>query len=221
MYAKGMTTRDIQSHVEELYGLDFSPTLVSNITEKIVEKAKEWQSRPLEEFYAVVFFDAIHYKVREDGKVRSKAAYRCLSVNMEGKKDLLGLWVGEAEGANFWLSVLTELNNRGVKDILIASVDGLNGFPEAIESVFPKCEIQQCIIHQITNSLKYVASKNQKEFAKDMKAIYTAPPEDGALTELENLEDKWGSKYPLPINSWKKTGIIWLSFSSIPMRSDE
>ena len=211
MYAKGMTTRDIQSHVQELYGLDFSATMVSNITDKIVDKAKQWQNKPLEDIYTIVYFDAIHFKVKDDSKVRSRAAYTCLSIDLEGQKDLLGLWISEAEGANFWLSILTDLRNRGVKDILIASVDGLKGFPEAIESVFPECEVQQCIIHQIRNSLKYIASKNKKEFAKDLKSIYTAPTEEAALIELDNLEEKWAKKYPLPINSWKNN---WSNLST-------
>jgi putative transposase len=203
MYSKGMTTRDIQSHVEEIYGLEVSPTTISNITESIVVHAKEWQNRPLAEIYPIVFFDAIHYKVRENGKVVSKAAYTCLALDIEGKKDMLGIWVGEAEGANYWLGIMTELRNRGVKDILIAAVDGLKGFPEAIESVFPNCEVQQCVIHQIRNTIKYVGSKNQKEFMKDLKLIYQAPTEEAGLLELENLDRKWGEKYPYPIKSWR------------------
>ena len=162
MYAKGMTVRDIQSHIQEMYGLDVSSTLISNITEKIVDIATQWQNRPLESIYPIVFLDAIHYKVRDSDskKVTSKAAYTCLGVEISGRKDLLGLWVGEAEGANFWLNVLTELKNRGVKDILIACIDGLKGFPEAINTVFPKTEIQLCVIHQIRNTLKYIVSKD-------------------------------------------------------------
>lgn len=204
MYAKGMTTRDIQSHVEEIYGLEISPTMVSNITDSIVVHAKEWQSRPLAEVYPIVFFDAIHYKVRQDGKVVSKAAYTCLAIDLEGHKDMLGIWIGEAEGANYWLGIMTELKNRGVQDILIASVDGLKGFPKAIESIFPGCEVQQCVIHQIRNTLRYVASKNQKEFMKDLKPVYKAPTEEAGLLELDKLEEKWGAKYPYPINSWRK-----------------
>jgi len=147
--------------------------------------------------------DAIHYKVREDGKVRSKAAYTCLAVDLEGQKDMLGIWVGEAEGANYWLGIMTELKNRGVQDILIAAVDGLKGFPEAIESVFPGCEVQQCVIHQIRNTIRYVASKNQKEFMRDLKPVYKAPTEEAGLLALDKLEDKWGKKYPYPINSWR------------------
>ena len=203
MYAKGMTTRDIQSHVEEIYGLEISPTTVSRITDSIVVHAKEWQSRPLSEVYPIVFFDAIHYKVREDGKVRSKAAYTCLAIDLEGRKDMLGIWVGESEGANYWLGIMTELKNRGVQDILISAVDGLKGFPEAIESVFPGCEVQQCIIHQIRNTIRYVASKNQKEFMRDLKPVYKAPTEEAGLLALDKLEEKWGKKYPYPINSWK------------------
>lgn len=203
MYAKGMTTRDIQSHVEELYGLQLSPTLVSNITERIITLAKEWQSRPLEAVYPIVFFDAIHYKVRDEGKVISKAAYTCLGVDLTGRKDLLGLWIGESEGANFWLSVITELRNRGVQDILIACIDGLKGFPDAIRTIFPKIKIQLCVIHQIRNTLKYIASKDQKSFMKDLKNVYSAPTEEAALLELDKLEEKWHKKYPLPLKSWK------------------
>ena len=204
MYAKGMTTRDIQSHVEDIYGLEVSASTISRITDTIVQQVKQWQSRPLSEVYPIVFFDAIHYKVQEEGKVRSKAAYTCLAIDLEGKKDLLGIWVGQAEGANFWLGVLNEIRNRGVQDILISAVDGLKGFTEAIESVFPDCEIQQCIIHQIRNTLKYVASKNKKEFAKDLKNIYKAPTEESALVNLDELEEKWGKKYPYPIKSWRE-----------------
>jgi transposase-like protein len=203
MYAKGMSTRDIQSHVEEIYGLEVSPTLVSGITDKITALAEEWQARPLERVYPIVFFDAIHYKVRSEGKVVSKAAYTCLGVDVHGRKDMLGLWVGEAEGAAFWLSVITELKNRGIQDILIACIDGLKGFPEAIESVFPKTQIQLCVIHQIRSSLRYVVWKDQKEFMKDLKLVYTAPTEEKAAYELEQLGAKWGKKYPLVIKSWK------------------
>jgi transposase-like protein len=204
MYAKGMTTRDIQAHIEELYGIQISPTLVSNITEKIVSLTTEWQSRPLEPIYAVMFFDAIFYKVRDQGKVTSKAAYTCLGIDINGHKDLLGLWLAETEGANFWLSVITELRNRGVEDILIACIDGLKGFPEAINSIYPKTEIQLCIIHVLRNTLKYIASKNQKEFIKDLKCVYTAPTEEAALEELKKVEEKWGKKYPHPLKTWRE-----------------
>ncbi len=206
MYAKGMTTRDIQTHLTELYGLDVSPTLISNITDKIVHLATEWQNRPLETLYPIVFFDAIHYKVKDEisRRIVSKAAYTCLAVTLEGKKDLLGLWIGEAEGANFWLGVLTELRNRGVQDILIACIDGLKGFPDAIETIFPKTEIQLCVIHQIRNTLKYIASKDQRAFMQQLKTIYTAPTEEAALEKLTLLEETWGKKYSLALKSWKQ-----------------
>jgi len=212
MYAKGMTTRDIQTHITELYGIDISPTLVSNITNKIVHLAEEWQNRPLERKYAIVFFDAIHYKVRDDSrKVTSKAAYTCLAVDIEGHKDLLGLWVGESEGANFWLNIMTELKNRGVEDIFIACIDGLKGFPDAINTIFPKTEIQLCVIHQIRNTLKYVASKDQKLFMKQLKEVYKAPTEEAALLNLDTLEENWGSKYSLAIKSWRNN---WANLST-------
>lgn len=205
MYAKGMTTRDIQSHLGELYGLDVSPTLISNITDKIVHLAEQWQNRPLQKVYPIVFFDAIHYKVRDESKkVTSRAAYTCLGVDINGQKDLLGLWISETEGSNFWLNVLTELNNRGVKDIFIACIDGLKGFPEAIESVFPRTEIQLCIIHQIRNTLRYVASKDQKEFMKQLKEVYKAPTEQAALDNLKTLEENWGKKYSLALRGWNQ-----------------
>lgn len=204
MYAKGMTTRDIQTHITELYGLDISPTLVSNITDKIVDLAVRWQNRPLEKAYPILFLDAIHYKTRDDSRrVSSKAAYTCLAVDMEGKKDLLGLWVGESEGANFWLSVLTELKNRGVEELFVVCVDGLKGFPEAINAVFPKAEIQLCIIHQIRNTLKYIASKDQKKFMQELKDVYKAPTEEAALANLKQLEQNWAGKYSLAVKSWQ------------------
>ena len=217
MYAKGMTTRDIQSHITELYGIDISPTLVSNITDKIVVLAEEWQNRPLEKKYAIVFLDAIHYKVRDTSKkVVSKAAYTALAVDMEGHKDLLGLWVGESEGANFWLNVLTELKNRGVEDIFIASIDGLKGFPEAINSVFPKTEIQLCVIHQIRNTLKYVASKDQKKFMQELKEVYKASTEEAALLSLDRLEENRGNKYSLAIKSWRKNWVNLATYFKYP-----
>lgn len=218
MYAKGMTTRDIRSHIEEIYGINISPTLVSNITDKIVYLAEEWQNRPLEKIYPIVFFDAIHYKVRDEEthKVLTKAAYTCLAVDLEGKKDLLGLWISQSEGANFWLNVLTELRNRGVEDILIACIDGLSGFPDAINSVFPKTEIQLCVIHQIRNTLRYVASKDQKQFMKELKEVYKAPTEKAALANLDFLEKNWGKKYTLAIKSWRKNWANLATFFKYP-----
>lgn len=203
MYAKGMTTRDIQGHFKEIYGADISPTAISNITDKVIELIHEWQSRPLARQYAIVFFDAIHYKVRQDGKVISKAAYTCLGVGTNGYKQVLGMWVGENEGAHYWLGIMNELKNRGVGDILIACVDGLKGFPEAINSVFPKTDIQLCIVHMIRNSIKYVSSKFQKEFMADLKNVYKATAEEKASFELDKLIEKWGKKYPLAVNPWK------------------
>lgn len=217
MYAKGMTTRDIQAHITELYGIDISPTLVSNITNKIVQLAEEWQNRPLEKKYPIVFFDAIHYKLRDESrKVTSKAAYTCLGINIEGHKDLLGLWISEAEGANFWLNILTELKNRGVEDIFIACIDGLKGFPEAINSVFPKTEIQLCIIHQIRNTLKYVASKDQKQFMKELREVYKAPTEEAALLNLDQLDTNWSKKYSFAIKSWRNNWHNLATFFKYP-----
>jgi len=203
MYAKGMTTRDIQEHVEEIYGLQLSPTSISNITDNIIAHIREWQARPLESLYAIVFFDAIYFKVREDGKVVNKAAYTCLSIDLEGHKEMLGVWIGQAESSRYWLTIFNELKNRGVNDILIACVDGLKGFSEAIETAFPQTEVQQCIIHQIRTSLKYIASKNQKEFLADLKPVYAAPTEADAIIMLDALDEKWGKKYSIVIKSWR------------------
>ncbi len=202
MYAKGMSTRDIQAHVQEIYGAEISPTTVSNITEKIVEVARDWQCRPLEGIYAIAYFDAIHYKVREGDKVVTKAAYTCLGVTLEGKKEVLGLWIGEHEGSKFWLRVFTELRNRGVKDIFIACVDGLKGLPDAIHAVFPETEIQLCVIHMIRNSFKYIPHKHSKEFMADLKLIYRAETEDKAASGLKKLQEKWEAKYPLAVRPW-------------------
>jgi putative transposase len=210
MYAKGMTVRDIQSHVQEFYGLDVSASLISQITDKIIDLAKEWHNRSLENLYPIVFFDAIHYKVT------NKAAYTRLSLNIDGRKDLLGLWVSEVEGANFWLTVLTELKNRGVEKILIACVDGLKGFPEAINTVFPKTEIQQCIIHLIRNTLKYIASKDQKLFMHELRQVYTAPTEEAALLALDRLEESWGKKYSLAIKVWRNNWTHASTFFKYP-----
>ncbi len=202
MYAKGMTTRDIQSHIQELYGIELSATLISNITDKVVEVATDWQARPLYSIYPVVYFDAIHYKVKENGKVISKAAYTCLGINSNGRKDILGIWVGESEGARFWLKVCTELQNRGVKDIFIACIDGLKGLPDAIKAVFPDVRIQLCIIHMIRNSVKYIPTKYCKEFVNDLKSIYTMPSLELGYKNLELLCSKWEEKYPLAVRPW-------------------
>ena len=203
MYAKGMTVRDIQSHIQELYGVEMSPAMVSNITEKVVEVATEWQARPLHTVYPVVFFDAIHYKVKDGGKVVSKAAYTCLGINNEGKKDILGLWIGESEGAKFWLKICTELQSRGVKDILIACIDGLKALPDAIRAVFPEVKIQLCVIHMIRNSIKYIPTKHVKEFMAELKEVYGAATLDLAEQNLEVLQKKWINSYPLAVKPWE------------------
>ena len=202
MYSLGLSYADISKYIEEMYQIELSKGTISNITDKIITKVKEWQERPLEPIYTFIWLDAIHYKIKDGGKYDTKAVYTVLGMDKEGKKDVLGLYIGESEGANFWLGVLTKLQNRGVKDILIASVDGLNGFPEAIKSIFPKTEVQLCIVHQIRNSLKYIASKDQKEFMKDLKLIYQATSKEIAEDELLKLDEKWGKKYPIVLNSW-------------------
>jgi transposase-like protein len=202
LYGLGMSYRDISSHIEEIYGIEISKSSITAITDKILPKIKEWQNRPLDEVYPIIFLDAMHFKCSEGNAVISKAFYTVLGINQEGKKDVLGLYLSENEGANFWLSVLTDLQNRGVKDVLIAAIDGLKGFPEAINSIFPKTEIQLCIIHQVRNSLKYIASKNQKEFMIDLKEVYKANSKDLAESKLLDLEEKWGKKYPLVLKSW-------------------
>ena len=203
LYALGNSYSQISEHIDEMYSVEFSKATISSITDKIIPLLKEWQQRPLESIYPFVWLDAIHYKIKENGKYVSKAVYTILGVGLSGKKEILGLYLSENEGANFWLQVLTDLNNRGIQDILIASVDGLKGFPEAIKAIFPKTEVQLCIVHQIRNSIRYVASKNQKEFMKDLKLIYRAISKDAAEVELDRLEEKWGSKYPIVIKSWR------------------
>jgi transposase-like protein len=196
MYAKGMTTSDIESHLNDIYGIEVSDTLISKVTDKILPTVKEWQKRPLESIYAAVFMDAIHFHVRKDGTIVKKAVYIAIGVDMEGHKDVLGMWVGENESAKFWLSVLNEIKNRGVEDILITCVDGLTGFDNAINAVYPQTEIQQCVIHQIRNSTRFVSYKDIKELMADLKKVYQAVSEDAALYELDNLDQKWGKKYP-------------------------
>ena len=203
LYGLGMSYKDICSHLEDIYGIEVSKGTLTAITDKIIHTVKQWQARPLESIYPIVWLDAIHYKIREDGKVLGKAVYTILGVNIEGRKEVLGLYISENEGSNFWLQVLTDLSNRGVNDILIACIDGLKGFPEAIESIFPSTEVQLCIVHQIRNSLKYVGSKNQKEFMVDLKRVYKASTKDLAESELDILEDKWNDKYPIVIKSWR------------------
>ena len=211
MYAKGMTTGDIETHIGEIYGLDVSDTTVSRITDKILPIAKEWQRRPLESIYAVVFMDAIHYHVRKEGSIVKKAVYIAIGVDLNGIKDVLGMWVGENESAKFWLSVMNEIKNRGTDDILIACVDGLTGFTDAIGAVYPKTEIQQCIIHQIRGCTKFVSYKDIKALMIDLKAVYGAPNEQDALYQLEVFDEKWGGKYPKIAISWRNN---WVNLST-------
>lgn len=203
LFALGTSYQDIRSHIEEIYGISVSNGTINAVTDKLLPELQAWRERELERIYPIVWLDAIHYKIKENGRFITKAVYTILGLNVEGKKELLGLYLSEHEGAHHWLTVLTDLHNRGVKDILIACVDGLKGFPEAIESIYPKTEIQHCIIHQIRNSLKYVASKNQKAFMADLKCVYKAATLSGAETALDELETKWGEKYPVVIKSWR------------------
>jgi putative transposase len=203
MYAKGVTTRDIQDHLQQLYGVDVSPTLISNITNKIMPLVKEWQNRPLHTLYTVVFLDAVHFKVKQDGHIVNKAAYVVVGIDIEGYKDVLGIWIGENESAKFWLSVLNDLKHRGVQDILITCTDNLKGFSEAIKACFPKTDIQKCIVHQIRNSIKYVSYKDVKKVTSALKPIYTAVNEEAALQAFYEFEAEWGSKYPLVVQSWQ------------------
>ncbi len=205
LYGLGMSYRDISSHIKEMYDTDISHTVLSQITDRIIPDVKAWQNRPLEPLYCIVWLDAMHYKVKVDGKIQHKALYNILGINTEGRKEILGIYLSESARSldNFWLQVLTDLNNRGLKDILIACTDNLKGFTNAILSVFPKTEVQLCIVHQIRNSLKYVASKDQKEFMRDLKEVYRADNRSIAEDQLELLDQKWNSKYPVVIQSWK------------------
>jgi transposase-like protein len=203
MYGLGMSYTDISSNIEDIYQIELSKGTISAITDKIIGKVKEWQSRPLEEVYPFVWLDAIHYKVKDSGSYVSKAVYTILGVKLDGKKEILGLYLSETEGAKFWLSVLTDLNNRGLKDILIASVDGLKGFPEAINSIFPDTEVQLCIVHQIRNSLKFVSYKDSKALMKDLKEVYKASTKEIAEENLDLFEKKWGKKYAIVVKSWR------------------
>ena len=204
MYGRGMSYIDIREHVEEMYGINVSNAAISAVTDTIIGEVKQWQQRPLDSVYPFVWLDAIHYKVKDNGRYVSKAVYTVLALKVDGRKEVLGLYLSESEGANFWLAVLTDMQNRGVKDILIASVDGLTGFPEAIRTIFPATEVQLCIVHQIRNSIKYVSSKNQGEFIADLKPVYRAVSKQAAEDALDKLEAKWGKQYPIVIQSWRR-----------------
>jgi len=203
LFALGTSYQDIRAHIADLYGMRLSNGTLNTVTDKLLPELQAWRERDLEAIYPIVWLDAIHYKIREHGRYLSKAVYTILGLNIEGKKELLGLYLSDQEGAHHWLSVLTDLHNRGVEDILIACVDGLKGFPEAIESIYPDTEIQHCIIHQIRNSMKYVASKNQKAFMADLKCVYKAATLTAAESALDELDAKWGEKYPMVIGSWR------------------
>src|SRR5665811_1182255 len=211
LYGLGMSYRDICAHIKEMYDTEISHNVLTEITDRIIPDIKAWQRRPLKKMYCIVWLDAMHYKVKVDGRVRHRAVYNILGINRDGYKEVLGMYISESEGANFWLQVLTDLNNRGLKDILIACTDNLKGFSDAILGIFPKTVVQLCIVHQIRNSLKYVASKDQKEFMRDLKLVYRANGKEEAEDELQNLENKWGEKYPVVIKSWQNN---WEHLSS-------
>ncbi len=212
LYAQGVSTRDIQKTMQEMYGIEVDDSRVSKITDKILPLIKEWQERPLQSVYAMMILDAVHYNVRDNGIVTKKAAYVAIGTDLDGKKDVLGIWLGASESSKYWLSVLNGLKNRGVQDILIASVDGLSGFVEAINVAFPKTEVQRCIIHQIRSSTRYVSYKDIKQFTVDLKPVYKAPTEEIALAAMDEFEAKWGGKYPLAVKSWR---VNWNELSTM------
>jgi transposase-like protein len=217
MYARGMTTRDIQGHLEEIYGIEVSPDLVSKVTNEILKDVQEWQARPLDPIYPIIYFDAIVVKGRTDGRVSNKSVYTAIGINLEGKKEVLGLWISETEGAKFWLGIINEIKNRGVEDIFIACIDGLKGFPEAINAVFPQTRIQLCIVHMIRNSTKYVSWKERKAICTDLKNIYGAPSEKVALEALDEFTKKWDHRYPMISKSWRSNWENLNEFFAYPM----
>ena len=216
LYARGMTVREIQQHLTEMYGTEVSPTLISTVTDGVMDEVKQWQSRPLDAVYPVIYLDCIHAKVRDAGSVRAKAIYLAIGINMEGHKEILGLWIAQTEGAKFWLSVVTELKNRGVQDIFIACVDGLKGFPEAIETVYPHAIVQLCIVHMVRNSLNYVGWNKRKEVATDLRLVYSAATIDEAEHALADFEDKWNTAYPPIALSWRNNWQRIIPFFDYP-----
>jgi putative transposase len=216
MYSRGMSTRDIQGHLEDIYQVEVSPSLISDVTDGVMEQARIWQNRPLDSFYAIVFLDALYVKIRHEGRVENRAVYVAVGINLDGKKDVLGLWTGATEGAKFWLSVLTELRNRGVKDIYLVCVDGLKGFPQAIETVFPEAQVQLCIVHMIRTSLKYVTWQDRKQVVADLKPIYKAPTADEAERQLSEFEEKWEKKYPAISRLWREHWEHVIPFFAFP-----
>jgi len=211
LYSYGMSYKDIEDHVREMYGIDVSPALISSVTDKVLPEIESWQNRPLNECYPVIWMDAMHFKVRVEGRVKAMAVYVIIGLNEYGVKEILGLYISEKEGAHFWLQILTHLQNRGMKDVFIACIDNLTGFVEAIEGVFPQTQVQLCIIHQIRNSMKYIVYKDMKEFMEDLKKIYKAASESAALQGLEELDKKWGKKYAVVIKSWREN---WRNLST-------
>lgn len=216
LYGLGMSYKDIQTHLSEMYGLSVSEGTLNNITDRVIPAIRQWQSRPLERLYPIIWMDAMHFKIREDGKVITKAVYSVLGVNLHGEKEVLGLYLGQHESATFWLQVLSDLSQRGIEDILIASIDNLNGFAEAIENIFPKTEVQLCVIHQIRNSMKYIPWKYYKEFMKDLKKVYQATNLEQAEYQLDELDKKWGQKYPVAIKSWRTNWVRLTQYFKYP-----
>lgn len=217
MYAKGMTTRDIQSILSDMYGTEISPSLISRLTDRVLPRLEEWQSRPLQERYVIVWFDCIFYKVRHDGKVENKAIYVLIGLGLDGKKELLGFWINKRESSSFWLGVLNELKGRGLKDVFIFSVDGLSGIEGAIKAAYPQADVQRCIVHQIRNSLKYVAWKERKALAADLKTVYGAATEDEAAQQLDRLEKQWNGSYPHVLKSWRNNWDSLTAFFRYPV----
>jgi len=216
LYARGLSTREIQQHLEEIYHVEVSAALISNVTEEVIDEVRTWQNRQLDEVYPIMYLDAIQFKVRDNGHVKNKAIYLAIGLTMEGMKEVLGLWIAQTEGAKFWLQVVTELKNRGVTDIFIACVDGLKGFPEAIESVFPQTEVQLCIVHLVRHSLNYVGWKQRKEVAADLKLIYTAATDGDAAQQLEEFSRKWDEKFPMIAKSWRSNWTRVIPFFAHP-----
>ncbi len=217
MYSKGMTARDIQEILGDMYGMEISPSLISRLTDRVLPRFEEWQSRPLQERYVIVWFDCIFYKVRHDGKVENKAIYVLIGLGLDGKKELLGFWINKTESSSFWLGVLNELKSRGLQDVFIFSVDGLSGIEKAINAAYPKSDIQRCIVHQIRNSLKYVSWKERKTLATDMKTVYGASTEEEAKTQMDRFEEKWQSTYPHVVKSWRNNWDSLTTFFRYPV----
>lgn len=211
MYSKGMSTRDIQDHIRDIYNYELSAESVSRITEAVIENANEWQNRPLKPIYPIIFMDALFLKMRVDGRVKNVAAHSMIGVTIKGEKECIGIWLGQNESSKFWLGILNELKNRGVNDVLIFAVDGLTGFPEAIHAAYPDSDVQRCIVHQIRNSLAQMSWKDRKPVAQSLRSVYTAPIEDAAMLALDDFENKWGKKYPQIVSSWKRN---WAELST-------